>query len=138
VSGEITGPRLAIADLNENNTYNFGTVPIDEPASHDFTAENVGDEPLRISRIYSACGCTAMSVGDYIIDPSGFIVEGPMVLQPGEAFEFRVEFDPRAEGVRGSQAKYVQIFSNDPTWAVFDQTDPDSHETRFRIVVDPE
>jgi hypothetical protein len=136
--GEYSGPRLAVAELNELMTYNFGVIPINQPIQHMFEAKNVGDEDLLISRIYSACGCTATTIGGTVIDPAGFIQPDGLVLAPGESVRFGVEFDPRAEGTRGSQAKYVQIFTNDPTGALFDANDENSHETRFRLVVDPE
>lgn len=138
VEGTLSGPRVAIADLNELNTYNFGTVPIDTPIAHGFEARNVGDEDLIISRVYSACGCTATRIGELAIDSAGWIKPDPLVLAPGESVVFGIEFDPRVDNVRGSQAKYVQVFSNDPTRAVFDPADPLSHEVRFRLVVDPE
>jgi len=136
VTEPLAGPRLGITDLNEQFTYDYEVVPIDRPASHDFEAVNVGDADLVISRVYAACGCTATQVGGQLIDPAGWL-SVPMTLKPGESVSFTVEFDPRAEGVRGSQAKYVQIFTNDPTKAIFEPTDPNSHETRMRIVVEP-
>lgn len=131
------GARLAISDLNNMFTYDFGRVPIDEVATHDFVIQNVGDEDLRISRIYSGCGCTAPRIGDVAIDGAGFLPE-PYVLAPGEEVDFTVEFDPRLAKETKAQAKWIQIFSNDDTKEMFDETDPLSHETRFRIVVQPE
>jgi hypothetical protein len=138
VEETFSGPRIAISDLNHVNSYNFGVVPMDQPVAHAFEAQNVGDEDLKIGRVYSACGCTATHIGSYIIDAAGWIKPDPIVLAPGESIEFSIEFDPRAEGAAGTQAKYVQVFSNDPTRAVFDPTDPLSHEVRFRLVVSPQ
>jgi hypothetical protein len=130
------GPRLAISDLNLRNTYNFGKIAPDARVSHAFIAKNVGDEDLMISRIYTGCGCTATTVGDEVIPPDGFLKE-VITLKPGESIEFVVEFDAAAEGRVGAMSKYVQIFTNDPTKAVFDDDEPLSHETRFRLVVEP-
>ncbi len=138
VEGVYEGPRLAVSDLNELNTFNYGVVELAEPIEHEFEIHNVGDEELIISRIYSACGCTATRIGDTVIDPAGFIQPSGLVLKPGETIKFGVEFDPRAEGVAGTQAKYVQLFTNDPSGAIFDTNDPNSHETRFRLVVAPQ
>lgn len=138
VTAPLEGPRLAITELNDQFTYNYGVVPSSKPAAYDFLAVNVGSEDLLISRVYAACGCTATRIGDAVIDPAGFVTPVPLVLKPGESVRFTVEFDPRAEGVTGSTAKYVQLFTNDATKAIFDPSDPNTHETRFRIVVDPE
>jgi hypothetical protein len=136
------GPRLAISDLNEFYTYNFGAIPMGETVTHDFQVTNVGDEDLLISRVYTGCGCTSTRIADVVLDAAGWVVgkagvKEPFRLAPGESTQFDVEFDPRAEGKPGAQAKYIQIYSNDPTKAVFDPADANSHETRFRIVVEP-
>jgi len=131
------GPRLAISDLNGVYTYNFGLIPIDQPATHDFMMKNIGDADLIVSRIYSGCGCTAPRIGDIEIDSAGFLPQ-PLTLAPGEEIDFTVEFDPQLAKETGAQAKWLQIFSNDNTKAVFDEAEPElTHETRFRIVVQP-
>lgn len=142
VKSPAEGPRLAISDLNEFYTYNFGAVPMGESVTHDFQVTNVGDEDLLISRVYTGCGCTATRIADVVLDAAGWVigkggVKEPFRLAPGESTQFDVEFDPRAEGKTGAQAKYIQLYSNDPTKGVFDPADPNSHETRFRIVVEP-
>ncbi len=129
------GPRIAISDLNHLYTYDYGEVPIDRPASHDFKVANVGNADLVISRIYSGCGCTATQVGGQTIDPAGWLPQR-LVLKPGQSEVFTITFDPQFDKVLMSQAKYVQVFSNDPTRAIFDASDPYSHEVRFRIVVE--
>ncbi len=139
---QLDGPRLGISDLNTINTYDFGLAPMTEPVSHNFLATNVGDEDLLISRVYTGCGCTATRLANVVLDAAGWVVDdsgeqAPFVLAPGESAEFTVEFDPRAEGKPGAMSKYIQIFSNDPTKVAFDSADPNSHETRFRIVVEP-
>lgn len=136
ITAPVAGPRLGIRGLNLINTFDYGKVPMDVPASHDFTLVNVGDQDLVVSRVYTGCGCTATRLGDVYLDNAGFLPE-PMVLKPGEERGFTIEFDPRAEGKPGAQAKFIQIFSNDPTKARFTPDDPNTHETRFRIVVEP-
>lgn len=136
VSKPVEGPRLALSDLNLNYTYDFGVMKMTDRASHEFVAKNVGTEPLIISRVYTGCGCTATTIGGKAIPPDGVLPE-PLELGPGEQIEFSVEFDARAEGREGAVAKYVQIFTNDPTYVRFADEDPNSHETRFRIVVEP-
>jgi len=130
------GPVLAISDLNLRNTYDFGKVAPDAKVSHTFIAKNVGDEDLKISRLYTGCGCTATTIGDLIVPPDGFLAS-VITLAPGETVDFTVEFDAAAEGRVGAMSKYVQIFTNDPNKVMFDETEPLSHETRFRLVVEP-
>lgn len=137
VSKPVPGPRLAVSDLNLNYTYDFGPMKMTERRSHTFTAKNVGTEDLVISRIYTGCGCTATTVGDQTIPPDG-ILPTPLTLAPNEEITFSVEYDARAEGRAGATSKYIQIFSNDPTYALFDEGDPLTHETRIRIVVEPQ
>jgi hypothetical protein len=131
-----SGPVLAISDLTLRNTYDYGKIAPDARVSHVFTAKNVGDEDLKIGRVYTGCGCTATTIGDVIIPPDGFLVE-VITLAPGVTVEFSVEFDAGAEARVGAMSKYVQIFTNDPTKSMFDEEDPLSHETRFRLVVEP-
>jgi hypothetical protein len=132
------GPRLALSDLNESYTYSFGVIPREGRVEHSFKAANVGSADLAISRIYAACGCTATRVEGASVNSAGFILPDPLVLAPGQSTTLTIEYDPRTSGTFEPQAKYVQIFTNDPTKALFDAEDPNSHETRFRIVVDPD
>jgi hypothetical protein len=135
VDDPLSGPRLAISDLNPLFTHDLGVVPFDEPTEHTFRLRNAGDEDLVVSRIYTACGCTATRLGGRAIDPAGWLPE-PLVLVPGEEAALTVTFDPRVENRTGTRAKYVQIYTNDPTKALFDDNDRNSHEARFRIVVE--
>lgn len=137
VESPLAGPRIAISDLNEQYSYNYGTVPMNRVAEHEFEASNVGDKDLIISRIYASCGCTATVFGGITIKDDGFLPE-PVTLRPGESRPFVVQFDPRAEGKAVTQAKYIQIYSNDATRFLFDDTKALSYEVRFRIVVKPE
>lgn len=131
------GPRLAIGGLNSVYTYSFDRIPIDQPVKKDLELRNVGDADLVISRIYSGCGCTAPRIGDQTIDSAGYLPQ-MVTLAPGESEEFTIEFDPRLAKETGAQAKWIQIFSNDTSKAVFDDLEPEfTHETRFRIVVQP-
>lgn len=131
------GPRLAVKDLSLVWTYNFGDVKRTDSVKRDFVVKNVGDKDLIISRVYTGCGCTTTKIGDIPIDGAGNL-PSPLTLKPGQEIPFTVEFDARLAHEQGSQAKFIQIFSNDDTKAVFDDAAPDlTHETRFRIVVRP-
>jgi hypothetical protein len=136
VKGTLQGPRIAINELNDQYTYDFGVVPLDHPSIKEFVASNVGDADLIISRVYTGCGCTALTIGSRPISGGGFLTP-PVVLKPGEKVPFTVQFDPRAEGKTGAQSKFVQIFTNDATKTMFDAKDANSYETRFRFVVEP-
>lgn len=131
------GPRLAVKDLSPIWTYNFGDVNRNASVKRDFVVKNIGDADLIISRVYTGCGCTTTRIGDVPIDGAGNLPQH-YVLKPWEEVPFTVEFDARLSQEQGSLAKYIQIFSNDDTKAVFDDAAPElSHETRFRIVVRP-
>ena len=136
ISSPLSGPRLGIEGLNTVLTYDFGLVAMNEMARTDLVMKNVGDAPLTISRVYSGCGCTAPRIGDVQIDEAGWLPE-PMTLAPGETVDFTVEFDPQLAKEAKAQAKFIQVFSNDDSKEMFDPADPYSHETRFRITVQP-
>jgi hypothetical protein len=136
VKQPLKGPRIGISGLSDLYTYDFGVVSLSTPSQREFEATNVGDADLIISRVYTGCGCTTLSVGDMKPDPAGFL-KPPIVLKPGESVPFTVEFDPKAEGKPGTMAKFVQIFSNDPTKTLYEANDPNSAEVRFRFVVEP-
>ncbi|MCC7019367.1 MAG: DUF1573 domain-containing protein [Ardenticatenales bacterium] len=132
------GPKLAVKDLNKLWSYNFGDVDKNTKVSRDFVVKNVGDADLIISRVYTGCGCTTTKIGDIPIDGAGNL-PSPLTLKPWQEIPFTVEFDARlSQEGPVSLAKFIQIFSNDPTKAVFDDAAPElTHETRFRIVVRP-
>ena len=139
VVGTLKGPRLAIGDLNDLFSYDYGVVVGDEVAGHDFRIKNVGDEDLLISRVYTGCGCTATKIKDTVLDAAGFVKPTALKLVPGEETTFTVEYDPRVEASSPCRArhKFVQIFSNDTTKTIFDPAQENQHETRFRIVIEP-
>lgn len=139
VTGALKGPRLAIGDLNDLFSYDYGVVVGDEVAGHDFRIKNVGDADLLISRVYTGCGCTATKIKDTVLDNAGFVKPTALKLVPGEETTFTVEYDPRVEASSPCRArhKFVQIYSNDPTKTIFDAAQENQHETRFRIVIEP-
>ena len=42
----------------ETETHDFGKIPQGKPVSYEFKFENIGTEPLIISKVESTCGCT--------------------------------------------------------------------------------
>lgn len=64
-----TSPIVRIADAAfawDATVYDFGTIKLNEPVTHEFTFTNSGDEPLVISAVKASCGCT---VTEYTKDP---------------------------------------------------------------------
>jgi hypothetical protein len=128
------GPRVAVSDLNDKNTFDFGTIKADSPARYEFRLQNIGRQDLIISRVYTGCGCTVARVGDVALAADGHLAQ-PLVLQAQQSVDVQITYDPRITGERGGQMKYIQIFSNDPNGPVFDDANPElTHEVRFRIV----
>src|SRR5690554_224870 len=64
----------------ETETYDFGKIPQGKPVSYEFKFENVGTEPLIISKVESTCGCT---VPEYTKTP----------VKPGEKGTISVTFN---------------------------------------------
>lgn len=61
-------------------TYDFGKIPQGTPVTHEFQFENIGSEPLIISKVESTCGCT---VPEYTKTP----------IKPGEKGTVSVTFN---------------------------------------------
>lgn len=64
----------------ETETYDFGKIPQGTPVTYEFKFENIGTEPLIISKVESTCGCT---VPDYTKTP----------IKPGEQGSVSVTFN---------------------------------------------
>lgn len=64
----------------ETETYDFGKIPQGTPVTYEFKFENVGAEPLIISKVESTCGCT---VPEYTKTP----------IKPGDQGSVRVTFN---------------------------------------------
>ncbi|QOJ15049.1 MAG: DUF1573 domain-containing protein [Planctomycetia bacterium] len=79
--------------------WDFGTIWHGEKPSFTLVITNVGDQPLKITRVQPACGCTAMQPARYD-------------LGPGEATEVVASYD--STGKQESQTSSVTIFSTDP------------------------
>lgn len=64
----------------ETETHDFGKIPQGTPVTYEFKFENVGTEPLIISKVESTCGCT---VPEYTKTP----------IKPGEQGMISVTFN---------------------------------------------
>ena len=79
-------------------TYDFGAIAeANGLASHVFTIQNTGDEPLVITRITASCGCTRPEWS-----------KAP--IAPGKTAEVKISFDPK--GRPGPFYKTISIYSN--------------------------
>jgi len=59
------GPQLQVKEA----TFDFGRVPQNRILKHDFWLKSVGDDTLRILRLWPGCGCTQMPLEDSTIAP---------------------------------------------------------------------
>lgn len=74
----VTGP-LTMAALSESN-YSFGKIKKGDKVEHVYEITNTGENPLIISEVRPACGCTAP---DYTKDP----------IMPGQKGTITLKFD---------------------------------------------
>lgn len=95
-----TASVFAAPDLQiDNPKFDFGEVFQGEKVRHVFEFVNQGDETLKIDRVRSSCGCTAVLVSEKSIPAGG---KG----------ELQANFD--STRFRGSVSKTIYLYSNDP------------------------
>lgn len=90
-----TGPKIS----SPAPDYDFGEILEGQVVSHEFEVVNNGKSNLRLEKVRSSCGCTAVQPVQTL-------------LKPGEKTKIKVEFN--SENRLGPQTKYVYVFSNDP------------------------
>lgn len=83
----------------ESSKFDFGEVFQGEKVPHVFTFTNAGDEVLKIDRVRSSCGCTAVLVSE-------------KTIAPGESGEIKTNFD--SARFRGDVTKTIYVYNNDP------------------------
>lgn len=83
----------------DNPKFDFGEVFQGEKVLHVFEFVNEGDEILKIDRVTSSCGCTAVLVSEKSIPPGG---KG----------ELQANFD--STRFRDAVSKTISLYSNDP------------------------
>lgn len=66
-------------------THDFGKIPFNKPATHEFTFTNDGTSPIIISEVKPTCGC---SVAEFTKTP----------VKPGEAGSIKVTYDASVKG----------------------------------------
>ena len=94
-SGTVNGPRIEI----QPESHDFGNVQQNLKLVKEFVVNNIGDEDLIISRIYTSCGCTAALTSE-------------KVVKPGKSTNLKVTFETRR--YKGPVQRSVSIASNDP------------------------
>ncbi|MCS7085469.1 MAG: DUF1573 domain-containing protein [Bacteroidia bacterium] len=97
----------------EKTKHDFGVIAEGDSAVYDFVFTNTGKNPLKITKVKPACGCTTPS---YTKDP----------VAPGEKGYVRVKFD--SNGRPGKANKDVTVFAN---------TDPPATKLTFTAEVTP-
>ncbi len=99
----LAAPHISV----EQPTYNFGTLPQGKKLDHTFIIKNRGDEPLTISHVRPACGCTAANASSPIIPA-------------GKTSEIKVTFD--SANFFGNVSKTIAVETNDLTTPVYTLT----------------
>ena len=96
--GPAPAGRIALGTVESD----FGTIPNTAPVSRTFEVRNEGDGPLEITGLSTSCSCTTA-------------IAGRERLNPGEATELEVTFDPRTHnGATGEFLRKVFVRSTDP------------------------
>lgn len=92
------GPGVDLADLRLN-FHSFGHVPLGEKVSHVFLLKNTDDQPLTVTRMKPACGCTVPSIS-YVADGEpvlgkSFLTRDPEILTipVGVTAELKITMD---------------------------------------------
>ena len=78
-------------------TYNFGTETTGKTIKHTYKFKNVGDQPLKLTRVKASCGCTT---------PNYSKAE----IAPGEEGFIDVSFN--SSGKNGPQTKTITVTGN--------------------------
>src|SRR3989344_6927603 len=93
----------------EETNFDFGTISMTNgKVSHIFKMTNTGSEPVTMSKLFTSCMCTTVSMvvgndkfGPFGMPGQGFIPSIKGVIQPNQEAEVEVVFDPSAHGPAG-------------------------------------
>lgn len=110
---------------DETDVYDFGTINMkDGDVTKKYTLKNIGDEAVRIEKVYTSCMCTTAYVEDASGERrGGFGMQGHsgpsktnITIKPGEEATLEAIFDPAAHGPSGvglaSRSVYVETNSS--------------------------
>jgi hypothetical protein len=101
----LAGSRLAAAEAAlpsmqfEATLFDFGRIESGDVVAHRFEFQNVGSAPLEITKVTTACGCTAPGEWD-------------KVVQPGQTGGVPITF--YSGSFSGEVRKSITVLSNDP------------------------
>lgn len=84
----------------DKETYDFGKIPLNKPATVEFKFTNIGDQPLIITKVETTCGCT---VPEYTQTP----------VKKGDSGVIKVTYNPTGAALPFS--KSISITSNAKT-----------------------
>jgi hypothetical protein len=114
------GPRQPAPKLEvENAKYDFGSMDIDEKASHVFRVRNQGDVLLTIKEDGTSCGCVVSEV-----DPAEII--------PGQSSKITIKWKSRQR--LGQFTETASFTTNDPAKPEFTLTITGQVTARIRVV----
>ncbi len=116
--------------------YDFGVIGLDN-VTHEFPIKNIGEGPLKISRVATSCGCTTAQLqkgGETSVKfgmDHGNLPKPNMTLEPGEEAVVLVTYNPLTHGLKNAAGTFRRI--------VYIQTDnPRSeYELSISMKVDP-
>lgn len=85
------------------HTVDFGAIPAEGgPVSREITVTNSGEDPLKLNRLSTSCGCTTAEMD---------MTE----MAPGETRTITITFDPQVHpDLRGSIVRVVYLQTSDP------------------------
>lgn len=81
----------------EETTHDYGKIEYKGDGSCEFTFENTGEEPLLLTKVRAACGCTVPET--WPKDP----------IKPGETGTIKVKYNTR---IKGNFSKSIRVYSN--------------------------
>lgn len=92
----------------DHNSFDFGSISMAKgKVNHVFTFKNSGSEPVKLTKFYTSCMCTAanIEVNGKTYGPYGMVGMGidtlNETLEPGSEAKVTVIFDPAAHGPAG-------------------------------------
>jgi len=101
-TSKISGPAIRVTPL----IYDLGVVIYGDVVKHIFIIENIGDQPLEITRLSTSCGCT-----------KAMMTEANKIIEPGSSAPMTVTFDPavhKDDTDLGELSRTIYIETNDP------------------------
>lgn len=94
-----------IAKVEFEKTYNFGNITHNDTVKHIFKVKNVGENPLKITRIGTSCGCTGAILTDSI-------------AEKGETCNIEIKYIPKKDQEGEIKNSVVVEANTNPTYFV--------------------